>query len=119
MPNRWLQIRGDPSIRQFLFSQSRVNNEFDNHLDTVLETVEALLCTAGAGRAFCAGADLGRGDETFAGRETDGDADEVSPRDSRAPGCFWESRRRSRCWSRCSTGASSEASTPFTSPRMR
>jgi len=39
---------------------------------------------AGAGRAFCAGADLGGGDETFAGRETDGDADEVLPRDARA-----------------------------------
>ena len=37
MANRWLQIRGDPSIRQFLFSQSRVNSEFDDHLDMVLE----------------------------------------------------------------------------------
>ena len=43
MGNRWLQIRGDPSIRQFLFSQSRVNNEFDDHLDVVLETVDQLL----------------------------------------------------------------------------
>jgi hypothetical protein len=43
MANRWLQIRGDPSIRQFLFSQSRVNNEFDDHLDTVLENVDQLL----------------------------------------------------------------------------
>jgi hypothetical protein len=43
MSRRWLQIRGDPSIRQFLFSQSRVNNEFDDHLDAVIETVELLL----------------------------------------------------------------------------
>ena len=43
MANRSLQIRGDPSIRQFLFSQSRVNNEFDEHLDVVLETVDLLL----------------------------------------------------------------------------
>jgi hypothetical protein len=43
MSKRWLQIRGDPSIRQFLFSQSRVNNEFDDHLDAVIDTVELLL----------------------------------------------------------------------------
>ena len=43
MANRRLQIRGDPSIRQFLFSQSRVNNEFDDRLDVVLETVTRLL----------------------------------------------------------------------------
>ncbi len=43
MLKRWLQIRGDPSIRQFLFSQSRVNNEFDDQLDAVIDTVEVLL----------------------------------------------------------------------------
>lgn len=43
MSSRWLQIRGDPSIRQFLFSQSRVANEFDEHLDEVMRTVYLLL----------------------------------------------------------------------------
>ena len=43
MARRWLQIRGDPSIRQFLFSQSRVDNEFDDHLDEVLDSVQQLL----------------------------------------------------------------------------
>lgn len=43
MSKRWLQIRGDPSIRQFLFNQSRVTNVFDDHLDAVIETVDVLL----------------------------------------------------------------------------
>jgi len=43
MAKRWLQIRGDPSIRQFLFSQSRVANEFDEHLGEVIRTVNLLL----------------------------------------------------------------------------
>ena len=43
MSKRWLQIRGDPSIRQFLFRQSRVNNEFDAHLEAVHDSVETLL----------------------------------------------------------------------------
>ena len=47
MSKRWLQIHGDPSIRQFLFNQSRVNNEFDDHLDAVTDTVEMLLCERG------------------------------------------------------------------------
>jgi len=43
MNMRWLQMRGEQTIRQFLCSQSRMNNEIDNHVDRVLETVEQLL----------------------------------------------------------------------------
>ena len=41
--SRWLQIRGDPSVRQFVFDQARVANEFDRHIDEVLARVEVLL----------------------------------------------------------------------------
>ena len=53
MSRRWLQIRGDPSIRQFLFSQSRVNNEFDAHLDEVIDSVERLLRERGVLEHAC------------------------------------------------------------------
>lgn len=43
METRWLQIRGDPSVRQFLFEQQRVHNEFDERLDEVALRVERLL----------------------------------------------------------------------------
>ena len=47
MANRSLQIRGDPPMRRFLFSQTRANSEFDDHLDVVLETVDVLLNSYG------------------------------------------------------------------------
>jgi hypothetical protein len=43
MRTRWLQIRGDPSVRQFVFEQARVSNEFDKRLDEVLARVEVLM----------------------------------------------------------------------------
>jgi len=43
MRTRWLQIRGDPSVRQFVFEQARVPNEFDKRLDEVLARVEVLI----------------------------------------------------------------------------
>lgn len=43
MRSRWLQIRGDPSVRQFVFEQARVANEFDQRIDEVLARVQALL----------------------------------------------------------------------------
>jgi len=47
MSRRWLQIRGDPSIRQLVFEQARVSNEFDTRLDEVLERVEMLILVHG------------------------------------------------------------------------
>ena len=47
MPDNWIQIRGDPSIREFLFLQERKLNEFDHHLDEVLSCVADLICNYG------------------------------------------------------------------------
>jgi hypothetical protein len=47
MSRRWLQIRGDPAIRRFLFKQSRIDNEFDSRLDEVLGRVQQLLAGRG------------------------------------------------------------------------
>ena len=43
MPSRWLQIRDDPTAREFVFEQVRVPNEFDKRLDEVLARVEVLI----------------------------------------------------------------------------
>ena len=43
MGKEWLQIRGDPSIRRFLFEQERSANEFDKSIDTALNRVCELL----------------------------------------------------------------------------
>jgi len=48
MPDRWLQIKGDPSIRAFLFQQCRVESKFDTDLDRIHEIVYALLTQKGA-----------------------------------------------------------------------
>lgn len=44
---RWLQIQGDPAVRQFLFEQQRVDNAFDRQLDQVLARVRVLLSSRG------------------------------------------------------------------------
>jgi len=48
MPQKWLQIKGDPSVRAFLFEQRRVDSLFDVHLDRVHEIVRQLLTRKGA-----------------------------------------------------------------------
>jgi len=48
MPEKWLQIKGDPSIRSFLFQQSRVTSLFDENIDILHEIVYQLLTVKGA-----------------------------------------------------------------------
>ncbi len=47
MSQRWLQIRGDPSVRRFLYDQERVDNEFDVRMDEVLQRVTVLFASHG------------------------------------------------------------------------
>jgi hypothetical protein len=47
MPEKWLQIKGDPSIRSFLFQQSRVEGAFDGELDRVHQITSDLLTKKG------------------------------------------------------------------------
>lgn len=39
----WLQLKGDPAIRQGLFSQCRVESDMDRQIDRVLAAVEELM----------------------------------------------------------------------------
>jgi hypothetical protein len=48
MPDRWLQIKGDPSVRAFLFQQSRVDSLFDSEIDRIHQIVYTLLAEKGA-----------------------------------------------------------------------
>lgn len=48
MPNKWLQIKGDPSVRAFLFEQTRVESGFDLDIDSLNKTVHTLLTKKGA-----------------------------------------------------------------------
>lgn len=48
MPYKWLQIKGDPSVRAFLFEQSRAESLFDTNIDMVHDTVWQLLTRKGA-----------------------------------------------------------------------
>ena len=47
MPERWLQIKGDPSVRAFLFQQHRVPSDFDTHLGQVLKVMHDILVSKG------------------------------------------------------------------------
>jgi hypothetical protein len=42
-PRAWLQIKGDPAIRQTLFSQCRVESDMDKNIDDVIGIVEELM----------------------------------------------------------------------------
>lgn len=46
-PRRWLQLRGDPSIRGTVFHQQRSESDLDRHLRTVTGVVEELMCERG------------------------------------------------------------------------
>ena len=48
MPDRWLQVKGDPSVRNFLFEQSRIESLFDTELDRIHDIVYMLLTSKGA-----------------------------------------------------------------------
>ena len=48
MLHNWLQIKGDPSVRDFLFQQSRVESLFDQRIDEVHAIVESLIRDKGA-----------------------------------------------------------------------
>ena len=48
MPYRWLQVKGDPSVRSFLFAQTRQESLFDSRIDEVHAIVRALLLDKGA-----------------------------------------------------------------------
>lgn len=47
MPNKWLQVKGDPSVRQFLFQQTRKISLFDEHIDALHDIMFKLLTTKG------------------------------------------------------------------------
>ncbi len=47
MPERWLQIKGDPMVRGFLFQQQRVESLFDTSIDRIHEIAHTLLTRKG------------------------------------------------------------------------
>lgn len=42
-PSAWRQIKGDPAIRQNLFTQSRIDSQMDLHIDEVLSVMTELM----------------------------------------------------------------------------
>jgi hypothetical protein len=48
MSDRWLQVKGDPSVRAFLFQQRRIESLFDTDLNRIHEIVYTLLTLKGA-----------------------------------------------------------------------
>lgn len=46
-PRKWTQIKGDPSIRGNVFSQTRIDSDMDRNIDTVLGVLEELIVDHG------------------------------------------------------------------------
>jgi len=46
-PVQWTQVKGDPSIRGNVFSQTRSDSDMDRHIDTVLGVIEELIVDHG------------------------------------------------------------------------
>lgn len=46
--NDWIQVKGDPSVRKFLFEQSRKTSLFDENIDYVNQLIIALTTKKGA-----------------------------------------------------------------------
>ncbi|GAB4299866.1 MAG: hypothetical protein Kow0096_19530 [Thiohalomonadaceae bacterium] len=47
MAEHWLQIKGDPSVRRFVFEQTRTASLFDVRIEELMTTVAALLTRYG------------------------------------------------------------------------
>ncbi len=47
MPQRWLQIKGDPSVRSLLFQQERAESLFDHNIDYLHQVVLRLFIEKG------------------------------------------------------------------------
>lgn len=47
MTRQWLQIKGDPAVRNLVFQQCRAESLFDRNVDRLLVAVEELLTTRG------------------------------------------------------------------------
>ncbi len=47
MPKRWIQIKGDPSVREFLFQQARTESLFDTSIDRLHRIVLQLFTRKG------------------------------------------------------------------------
>lgn len=48
MPDKWLQVKGDPSVRNFLFEQRRIESLFDTQLNRIHDIVYTPLTYKGA-----------------------------------------------------------------------
>jgi hypothetical protein len=47
MPDPWLQVKGDPSVRKFLFQQSRKTSLFDENIDRLHRIIYSIATIKG------------------------------------------------------------------------